>query len=82
MSRSAIQMTRFQVEALKCIGGEDGVTPHTLITCSGSSLGNLGSIMNPMGQVPMVDNDRWQPRVAGLAEVRNINEFRKSLSNC
>ena len=80
MSRSAIKMTRFQVEALKCVGGEDGATPHTMTTFSGSSLGQLGNIMKPMGQVPMVDNNQWQPSVAVLAEVRDINEFRRNSS--
>ncbi len=75
MSQSAIRMTQFHVHALKCIGGDGGATPHHLTTRCGSTLGQLGDIMQPLGQMPVVNatpRPRHPVRCAAI-----INLFKK-----
>jgi hypothetical protein len=72
MNRLAIQMTRFQVEALKCIGEDGGATPHHLTTYTGPELGSIGSVMKPMGQTAVVSNQRRQRKPRRLAQVREL----------
>jgi hypothetical protein len=55
MSCIALKITRFKVRALKCIGANAGATPHHLTTKPGPLMGQLGSVMTPMGQMPVVE---------------------------
>jgi len=45
MSLTALQLTRFKVEKLQCIGGEGRAVPFRVTTYRGMDVGSLGEIM-------------------------------------
>ena len=45
MSQITIQLTRFQVEKLQCIGGAGHAAPYRVTTYQSADLGSMGAIM-------------------------------------
>lgn len=46
MSQNSVQLTRFQVERLQCIGGEGRAAPYRITTYPGRDLGLQGQVMD------------------------------------
>ncbi|HLF29708.1 MAG TPA: hypothetical protein VI566_01620 [Xanthomonadales bacterium] len=59
MSQITIQLTRFQVEKLQCIGGAGHAAPYRVTTYQGMDLGAVGVVMDSnVDAANTADNDR------------------------
>ena len=46
MSQNALQLTKFKVQKLQCIGGEGRAAPYRITTYRGLELGSTGVVMD------------------------------------
>jgi hypothetical protein len=63
MSLTIVRLTHFQVERLRCIGGQGRSTPYRITTFHDAEIGILGKVMEPTtqaGNASMYDKTGWQ----------------------